>query len=129
MHYYRRLLWYEHRPFLQIVNLAHIHKYSIVHRDFKPENILITETGHTLLSDFGCAKRLNEPKKEDQTEPNLLPRKCSFVGTSYYVSPEVSFRLKNGEFFFTISDIKWCRGNTCHRLLVARRCNIPASYG
>jgi tetratricopeptide (TPR) repeat protein len=35
--------------------LAHAHSLGVVHRDVKPENILVTEDGHVRLSDFGIA--------------------------------------------------------------------------
>ncbi|KAI1708489.1 protein kinase domain-containing protein [Ditylenchus destructor] len=41
--------------------MSHMHSFHVVHRDIKPENILIKEDGHIMLSDFGCAKRLDAP--------------------------------------------------------------------
>uniref|UniRef100_A0A914EAZ0 non-specific serine/threonine protein kinase n=1 Tax=Acrobeloides nanus TaxID=290746 RepID=A0A914EAZ0_9BILA len=93
--------------------LEHIHKFKIVHRDVKPENILITETGHTLLSDFGCAKRLEEkPNDIVEEKPKEKGRRGSFVGTSYYVSPEI---LNGDE--VTISCDLWCLGVVIYQLL------------
>ena len=39
--------------------LEYAHSYNIVHRDVKPANVLITESGTPMLSDFGIAKMLD----------------------------------------------------------------------
>ena len=35
--------------------LEHLHRMSIVHRDVKPDNILLSDTGHIMLTDFGLS--------------------------------------------------------------------------
>ena len=74
----------------KISNLGHIHKFNIVHRDVKPENILLSNTGHMVLSDFGCAKMLEQTPEEKAAVEGRI-RKSSFVGTAHYVCPEVNF--------------------------------------
>ena len=39
-----------------ILSIESIHKLDCIHRDIKPDNILIDKTGHIKLSDFGLAK-------------------------------------------------------------------------
>ena len=57
------------------------HQASLVHRDIKPGNILITSDGRVLLTDFGIAKGLGSTD-EDLTSPNVM------MGTAKYLSPE-----------------------------------------
>jgi serine/threonine protein kinase len=62
--------------------LAEAHELGVVHRDLKPDNILLqTERGRleTRLTDFGVARILNTPS---MTTPNAV------VGTPHYMSPE-----------------------------------------
>ncbi len=58
--------------------LAEVHKLQIVHRDIKPENIMLLESGHVKLMDFGIAKV--HRAKATQTG--------TFMGSPSYMSPE-----------------------------------------
>ncbi|XP_020630310.1 cyclin-dependent kinase-like 4, partial [Orbicella faveolata] len=61
---------------LQAVNFCHQH--NCIHRDVKPENILITEKGVIKLCDFGFARMLN--KNDEYTD---------YVATRWYRAPEL----------------------------------------
>lgn len=53
---------------------------NIIHRDLKPENVLLSDTMHLKLTDFGTAKKL--------TDGQTRVRTASFLGTAEYIAPE-----------------------------------------
>jgi len=61
--------------------LSHAHAAGVIHRDVKPENVMLSD-GHALLADFGIARALDVHTGERLTSSGLI------VGTSAYMSPE-----------------------------------------
>ena len=64
------------KQLLQAIN--HCHAQNIVHRDIKPDNIMITANDTVRLIDFGLA--VSSPNKKGLHE---------IAGTPYYMAPEV----------------------------------------
>jgi serine/threonine-protein kinase len=60
--------------------LDYAHKKGIVHRDVKPDNLMIAETGTVKIGDMGLARGLNEKVGPEE--------ETSVIGTPHYIAPE-----------------------------------------
>ncbi len=88
--------------------LAQIHALGIVHRDVKPDNLMLRADGTVALIDFGVAKRASE--KLEQTQHGEV------VGSPYYMSPEQAA----GRPVSPVSDI-YCLGVIFYEMVTGRR--------
>ena len=63
-----------------ILALEELHRQGIVYRDLKPENVVVEETGHIRLTDFGLAK---------EGVLDGIEGAESFCGSIAYLAPEM----------------------------------------
>src|SRR2546430_11123855 len=61
----------------------HAHRHAIVHRDMKPENVLISDEGMVKVADFGIARLM-----DDTGVGGTATKTGTTVGTPQYMSPE-----------------------------------------
>uniref|UniRef100_A0AAY4CEM6 non-specific serine/threonine protein kinase n=1 Tax=Denticeps clupeoides TaxID=299321 RepID=A0AAY4CEM6_9TELE len=80
--------------------LAYLHSHNMIHRDVKAGNILLTEPGQVKLGDFGSA--------------SIVAPANSFVGTPYWMAPEVILAMDEGQYDGKV-DV-WSLGITCIEL-------------
>ncbi|MHC4885078.1 MAG: protein kinase domain-containing protein [Planctomycetota bacterium] len=69
--------------------LEHAHEHKMVHRDIKPDNILMTRSGVAKLTDLGLARCM------EQSGINRLTRSHVGLGTPHYMPPEQMRDAKN----------------------------------
>jgi serine/threonine protein kinase len=68
--------------------LQHAHAMNMVHRDIKPDNIMLTARGQVKVADFGLAKAIDD-------EDNSLTQSGTGLGTPYYMAPEQARNAKH----------------------------------
>jgi serine/threonine-protein kinase len=86
--------------------LAYAHKRDVIHRDFKPANVIITCEGIAKITDFGLAKIARS---------SIHTQVGSIMGTPAYMSPEQA----QGKEVDSRSDI-YAFGVTLYRILAGR---------
>ncbi len=73
---------------LQIARgLAKAHAASVVHRDLKPDNVIVGDDGHVTILDFGLAK-LRAREAADPAHADTVTAEGHVLGTPAYTSPE-----------------------------------------
>lgn len=60
-----------------VLAIEAIHKHNYIHRDIKPDNLLLDKYGHLRLSDFGLCKPLDYSNFRDLIEKDVTPTKSS----------------------------------------------------
>ncbi|KAI5638246.1 protein kinase domain-containing protein [Phthorimaea operculella] len=71
-----------------VLAIHSVHELRYVHRDIKPDNVLLDASGHIRLADFGSCLRLGD---DGRVQSNVA------VGTPDYISPEILRAMEDGQ--------------------------------
>ena len=82
--------------------LAHLHQNKVIHRDIKGQNVLLTDNAEVKLVDFGVSAQLDK----------TIGRRNTFIGTPYWMAPEVIACDENSEATYDNRSDLWSLGIT-----------------
>lgn len=89
------------------LGLYYLHENNVIHRDIKPNNILLNDSCDVKICDFGFAREIQQGSSADNTE---------YVVTRYYRAPEI---MLNSRKYDSAVDI-WSVGCTFFELIDSR---------
>ena len=64
-----------------LAGLRHAHSYGVIHRDIKPQNIMVTPNNQVKIMDFGLAMNLSD---------STMTYDSTVFGSVYYIAPEIA---------------------------------------
>lgn len=115
--------------------LQYAHQSGIIHRDIKPQNLLLDKSGVIKILDMGLA-RFDNPLAED--DPGVLTQTGSIMGTADFMSPEQALNTKYADhrsdiyslgctLYYLITGEPLFQGESMMEKLLAHRENDPPS--